>query len=119
MSYQEEQRGASDVDPELVEQVLSLTRDVNANLGSMIRHTNRLIWRQNILIGMCLVLMLVLVLVLSSVYSSQRSQEMTMRQMEIIQYHMSDIGVARDVIGQELLQIKESMRQVNDQRDKK
>lgn len=88
---------------------IALTRDVNHNLGNVIRQTNALIWRQNVLIGICIVLLFILVLALVAIYSSQNTQELISRQMDLIQYHMKDLEGGRSVVGEELKELRESL----------
>lgn len=92
-----------------VEELVELTKDVNLNLRSTITHTDRLIARQNLLIGICPVIIILLVTMLFFVYNFRRSQELVSSEMMMIHYHMTDIQTERKAISRDLEALNTSL----------
>lgn len=104
---------SSGVDAVLLNQVISLTREVNTNLGNFTVHTERLIKRQNVLIALCIVALLLLGALVVYIYDFNRTQELISRQMELIRYHMIDIESGKRAVGADLVQLRDSMDTLN------
>lgn len=99
----------SGVDRSLVAQVITQTKDVNDNLGAVITSTERLIIRQNVLIGLCILALLLVGMLLIYVYDSRQTQELISRQMELVRYHMIDIENGRKAAGSDLVELQRSL----------
>jgi hypothetical protein len=108
-----ERNPSSGVDAVLLHQVISLTREVNTNLGNFTVHTGRLIVRQNALIALCVVALSLLSAIAVYVYDFRQTQELISLQMDLIRYHMMDIDAGKKAIGSDLVQLRESMDALN------
>lgn len=96
-------------DGPLLTQVIELTRDVNLNLQQTITHTDRLINRQNILIGICPIIIILLGTMLFFVYNFRRSQELVQDEMQMIHYHMSVVESERRSVRGDLEQMHDAV----------
>jgi len=104
----EEQQAAEPkphVDPVLVLQVITLTRDVNDNLSGVLRNTGRVIVRQNILTVLFLVAMILQTMQLFLGYSMQRLQQSSKVQL-------ASVEQARVDLQRELTEVSKSLREV-------
>lgn len=118
MENDEEQLEFDDyADRDLVVRVIKLTRDVNTNLHGVIRHTDALTTRQNVLIGLCILTVFCLSGMLIVGYYVQQTQDMISRQMEIVNYHMIDSRNARMTVGEDLLMIRKIMEDIKAESD--
>lgn len=97
----------SRVDASLVSEVITLTKDVNKNLGAMITHTDKLISRQNVLIGLCLATVICLAAMVVADYQAQKAQELIARQMNMLNFHMLDVAMVKTKLGKDILKMEE------------
>lgn len=58
---QQESEARSSIDPALIRRVIELTKDVNQNLERVAKHADKLLSRQNILIGIFLLALILMV----------------------------------------------------------
>lgn len=105
----EQQAPRSHVETSLVLEVIALTKAVNDNLHGVIKHTDKLIVRQNVLIGMCLSTIICLIAMVVADYRAQQSQELISRQVALMNFNMIDVANVKAAMGRDLLKIEESM----------
>lgn len=80
---------------------------MNKNLGAMITHTDKLISRQNVLIGLCLATVICLAAMVVADYQAQKAQELIARQMNMLNFHMLDVAMVKTKLGKDILKMEE------------
>ena len=120
MENVEEQSAAAlkpHVDPVLVLQVITLTRDVNDNLSGVLRNTGKVIARQNILAALFIVALGLQTLQLFLGYSMQRLQEASKVQLGLAEKARIDLQHEVTEVSKSLREVKVDVKGVGAQLD--
>ena len=114
-NVEEQQADSQPVAPVLVLQVITLTRDVNDNLSGVLRGTDKVVFRQNILILLFLIAMILQTMQLFLGYSMQRLQQSSKIQLASVEQARQDLQKELTEVGRVLREVKVDVKGVGTQ----